>query len=90
VQLIAVHGPRRIVLKRRCNPLARGLRWVQSAQPRLYVFLGLIKRYLYRFLVCLADPFIFPDQRCQADRLGSVEGQIPSRPVSDFVRCSRS
>src|SRR3954452_12422515 len=82
---ITIDRTRRIMLESGRDPLACGFRWVQAAEPRLYVLFGFIERYFHGFLMRQAYPLIVTGQRRQADRLRSIEGQIPSGPVSDFL-----
>ena len=74
-----------IVLEGGRDPLACRFRRMHTPLTRLYIFLNLIERHVDRRLVGLANPFVFPDEGRETHGLRSVEGQIPSGSMPEFL-----
>lgn len=62
---VAIHGPRGVVLEGRGDDLARCLRRVDIADPRLRVVLKFPKRSANAFAMCLSNAVISAHKRSE-------------------------
>jgi hypothetical protein len=82
---VAIDGSRCVVLEGCSDPLACRLGWIIAADPSLYILLCCVQGGTHGISMSFPNLLISANEASQADRLWSVEREVPARTVAQLL-----